>query len=50
MVLRLCPPVICTLSYCAATIQLVRENTVIAASVNYDGALAELRQHGREVS
>jgi len=44
----------CTLLYCFATIQrniqLVRENTVIASSVNYDGALAGLRRHGREVS
>jgi hypothetical protein len=43
MVSRLCAPVICTLIYYVALIQRVFENMVIAASVNYDGALAGLR-------
>jgi len=47
-VVRTC--VICILSYCVATIQPVRGKMVTAASVNYDGALAGLRRHGREVS
>lgn len=34
----------------SSIIQMVREQMVIATSVNYDGALVGLRRRGREVS